>query len=138
MSKRREERFRPEMAYWDGYLLGAGSALVISSMAMKRGRCRRVHPRRCQHPRRALLLQAVATQRRGQMSDDGTLTQRERIEEAHGVWELAAQRVCAMAELISEEGLDAKYMLDHLRLASIDERRAFTDWQITMQGVLEE
>ena len=74
------------------------------------------------------------------MSDetgDGTLTQRERIEEAHGVWELAAQRVCAMAELIDEGQLDAKWVKVKFRDAVHAERQAFNDWQRTMQRELD-
>lgn len=68
------------------------------------------------------------------------LTPRERIEEAHGVWELAAQRVCAMAEMFTtvdktarREKVNIELRIDDLFFnAVVDERMAFKDWQVTM------
>lgn len=72
---------------------------------------------------------------------DGTLTQRDRIEEAHGVWELAVARVAAMAEVMS--AVNAQAVRDRTTVnmgcsalmdeAMVSERRAFSDWQKMMQ-----
>ena len=66
---------------------------------------------------------------------DGTLTQRDRIEEAHGVWELAVARVAAMAEVMS--AVNAQAVRDrttvNMGCSALMERRAFSDWQKMMQ-----
>ena len=58
---------------------------------------------------------------------NGTLTQRERIKEAHGIWELAIARVAGMTELLlapDKRAVEEK-MLEAVRA----ERQAFIDWQ---------
>ena len=51
------------------------------------------------------------------------MTPEQLIEEAHGLWELAAQRVCALAELHINEEVALK-----LKEASVQERLAFAHW----------
>jgi hypothetical protein len=52
------------------------------------------------------------------------MTDIERIEEAHGIWELAVVRLAAMVE-ISASGENA----EAIRNASTEERRAFGVWR---------
>ena len=58
---------------------------------------------------------------------NGTLTQRERIKEAHGIWELAIARVAGMTELLlaPDKKVAEEKMLEAVRA----ERQAFIDWQ---------
>lgn len=59
------------------------------------------------------------------------MTPEQRIEEAHGLWELAAQRVCALAELPITEDVALK-----IKEASIDERQALVQWQAVSKEAL--
>ena len=49
----------------------------------------------------------------------------QRIEEAHGLWELCVVRVAAMAELLSYAEMQSPLLLQAVK----DERAAFINWQ---------
>jgi hypothetical protein len=60
--------------------------------------------------------------------DPYTLDPDERIEEAHGLWELAAARVCALSEAIV--ATDGKAAVHELLIAAVElERSAFEHWR---------
>lgn len=61
---------------------------------------------------------------------------RERIEEAHGLWELAIARVAAFTEIIVSTGKGASNAL--IRDAVVAERKAFYHWQEVSKLALQE
>lgn len=61
------------------------------------------------------------------------MTPHERIEEAHGLWELAVQRVAALAEIAVELGRVPVTMHE----AVVEERAAFRRWQDVSRKALE-
>lgn len=52
------------------------------------------------------------------------MTPQERIEEVHGLWELAVARVCALAHALVERDPVAQSLVDAVN----DERAAFRAW----------
>ncbi len=57
------------------------------------------------------------------------MTQEQRIEEAHGLWELSIVRVAAFAEVGMYKAMEA---------AIIEERKAFAHWQEVSRKILEQ
>lgn len=57
------------------------------------------------------------------------MTDKERIEEAHGLWELAVARLSAFAEIGARLGLTDSVFTDMLAAASLKERAAFAIWE---------
>lgn len=65
------------------------------------------------------------------------MTPEQRIEEAHGLWELAVQRVCAMVEAIGQvehaalttREFEPSDLVTKLIEASKAERKAYENWE---------
>lgn len=66
-----------------------------------------------------------------------SLSPRERIEEAHGIWELEVVRVAALAEAAARL-TDARRLRPLLVAARAAERAAFHYWQVISAGALKE
>lgn len=66
-----------------------------------------------------------------------SLPPRERIEEAHGLWELAAARALALAEaVVATDGKPSVHEL--MAEALVAEREAYTHWKVVSDEALDE